>query len=85
MAAGKARRAVTNPSRIVDEYCRQDILCKRGPHVRSLDRATEVRLTRELNDAMRRFIEPASDLLESVASRARGRGARPAPRRVRRS
>ena len=62
-----------------------DILYKRGPHVRSLDRATEARLTRELNDAMRRFIEPASDLLESVASRARGRGARPAPRQVRRS
>lgn len=60
-----------------------DILYKRGPHVQSLDGATEARLKRELNGALGRFIEPASDLLESVASRTRRRGARRAPRHAR--
>jgi len=62
-----------------------DILYKRGPRVRSLDGATEMRLKSELNEAMKRFIEPASNLLESVARRTRGPRSRPASGRVRRS
>ena len=57
-----------------------DILYKRGPGTRALDVRSEAHLKRELNDAMKHFIEPASDLLESVASRTRGRRTGPAAR-----
>lgn len=62
-----------------------DILYKRGPRGLGLDSQKEARLTRELNEAMRRFVEPASDLLESVARRTRGHRARSAPRQAWRS
>lgn len=55
-----------------------DILYKPGRHVPTLDRATEARLRAELNEAMRCYIEPASDILESVARVARRRVARAA-------
>jgi ppGpp synthetase/RelA/SpoT-type nucleotidyltranferase len=61
-----------------------DILYKRSPQASRLDHAVEARLTRELNEAMQRFIEPASNLLESVARRRRRGRARLALRRGRR-
>ena len=54
-----------------------DILYKPGEHLPGLDRATGERLRGELNEAMERFIEPASDILEAVARRTRRRRGRP--------
>ena len=54
------------------------ILYKRGPHRPGLGGTAEERLRTELNEALERFIEPASDLLESVAGRRRARQARAA-------
>jgi ppGpp synthetase/RelA/SpoT-type nucleotidyltranferase len=52
-----------------------DILYKRRPRAGRLDDAAEARLKGELNEAMNRLIEPASNLLESVARRAGARRA----------
>lgn len=57
-----------------------DILYKRGRHLAPMSRATEARLKRALNEALANYVEPASDILESVARKARrGRVRTPAP------
>jgi ppGpp synthetase/RelA/SpoT-type nucleotidyltranferase len=57
-----------------------DILYKRGPRLASLDPAAEAQLKRELSEAMAIHLQPASDLLESVARNA-GRNRRHARER----
>ncbi len=51
-----------------------DILYKRSPGVRALDEAAVGRLKSQLDEALTRCLEPASAILEAVASRARQRG-----------
>jgi ppGpp synthetase/RelA/SpoT-type nucleotidyltranferase len=48
-----------------------DILYKRGRNLAPLGSAAEARLRQQLNEAMRRHLQPASDILESVALKAR--------------
>jgi ppGpp synthetase/RelA/SpoT-type nucleotidyltranferase len=50
-----------------------DILYKPDRHLRPLSRVDEEQLKRELNEAMEHHFQPASDILESVARRARRR------------
>jgi ppGpp synthetase/RelA/SpoT-type nucleotidyltranferase len=60
-----------------------DILYKRDRKGAPLGRAAEAQLKQQLNEAMRRHLQPASDILESVARKARpGRSrarSRPSP------
>lgn len=49
-----------------------DILYKRDRHLAPLGRATEEQLKEELRNAMDSYLQPANDILESVARRARG-------------
>jgi ppGpp synthetase/RelA/SpoT-type nucleotidyltranferase len=51
-----------------------DILYKRDRKLAPLGRATEARLKRQLHEAMRHYLQPASDILESVAREARRGG-----------
>jgi GTP pyrophosphokinase len=61
-----------------------DILYKRDPRLAPLGRSLEARLRAQLHDAMEQHLQPASDILESVAGmarketpRRRARGQRP--------
>lgn len=49
------------------------ILYKRDQHGAPLDHAAEAQLKQQLNEAMRHYLQPASDILESVARKARRR------------
>jgi len=58
-----------------------DILYKRDRNLASLGSAAEARLQQQLNEAMRHYLQPASDILESVARKARrGRSRGPGAR-----
>lgn len=59
-----------------------DILYKRDRDLAPMSRSAEARLKRALDEAMAHYVEPASDILESVARRARrGRTRKTAPRK----
>jgi ppGpp synthetase/RelA/SpoT-type nucleotidyltranferase len=58
-----------------------DILYKRDRRLAPLGRALEARLKVQLHDAMEHYLQPASDILESVAGMARQRT--PRRRRIR--